>query len=78
MPVPEIAALNANSSPEQIKAAVSACIATEVQSGRPQDQALAMCYSMARAKTGNQSIQEPGANQPADQSAPQQAPPQGQ
>jgi hypothetical protein len=51
-PVPEIQALQPNSSPEQIKAATSSCIATEVKSGRPQDQAIAMCMEMIRTKTG--------------------------
>lgn len=46
--------LTPDSSPEQVQAAVSDCIATEVRGGTPQDQAAAMCYSMARKKTGKE------------------------
>lgn len=46
--------LSKDSSDAQVKAAISACIATEVKSGRKQDQAVAMCYSMAREKTGKE------------------------
>ena len=52
MPIPEIDALNSSSSESQTKAAVSACIATEVKAGRPQEQAVAMCMEMARRKVG--------------------------
>ena len=58
MPVPEIEALTGNSSAEQIKAAVSACIATEMRAGRDQDQAVAMCHEMARDKTGGSPAKE--------------------
>lgn len=51
MPQLEIQRLDKASSPEQIKAAISACIANEVNAGKDQAQASAMCYSMARAKT---------------------------
>ena len=44
--------LDKGSSHAQIAAAVSDCIATEVRAGREQPQAIAMCYSMARDKTG--------------------------
>jgi hypothetical protein len=44
--------LDLSSSDAQIKAAISDCIATEVHAGRPQDQAIAMCHSMASDKTG--------------------------
>jgi len=44
--------LTKDSSDEAIDEAVSACIATEVRGGRDQKQAIAMCYSMAREKTG--------------------------
>ena len=54
MPVIEIQRLDRASSDEQVKAAISSCIATEVNAGRPQDQAEAMCYSMARDKTGKE------------------------
>ena len=52
MPHPEMERLERDSSPEQIQGAVSACIATEIRSGKEQKQAQAMCYSMAREKTG--------------------------
>lgn len=52
MPILEIERLDRASSDEQIKAAVSSCIAQEVSAGRPQDQAVAMCYSMVRDRTG--------------------------
>lgn len=54
MPVPEIEALDNSSSEAQIKAAISSCIATEVNAGKEQDQAIAMCYQMSRDKTGKQ------------------------
>ena len=44
--------LTPDSKEPQIKAAISDCIATEVNSGRDQDQAIAMCHEMARKKTG--------------------------
>lgn len=50
MPIPEIEALSSTSSPEQVKAAVSSCVATEVNAGRPQDQAVAMCSQMVEEK----------------------------
>ena len=52
MPILEIQRLSADSDDAQVKAATSACIATEVHNGRPQDQAIAMCHSMVREKTG--------------------------
>jgi hypothetical protein len=52
MPIPEIEALSKESGAAQVKAAISACIAQEVRTGRPQDQAVAMCSQMARDKTG--------------------------
>jgi hypothetical protein len=52
MPVPEITRLSPTSPEQQVKAAVSSCIATEVKLGTPQDQAVAMCYSMVKEKTG--------------------------
>lgn len=44
--------LFSDSSDEQVKAAISDCIATEVHGGMPQDQAIAACHSMASKKTG--------------------------
>ena len=52
MPIQEIERLSKDSSDAQVKAAISSCIATEVNAGTPQDQAVAMCYSMVREKTG--------------------------
>ena len=46
--------LTKTSSDEQVKAAISDCIATEVRDGREQDQAVAMCHDMAREKTGKE------------------------
>lgn len=52
MPHPEIERLSKASEKSQTQAAISACIAAEVRGGREQDQAVAMCHSMARDKTG--------------------------
>ena len=52
MPVPEIDKLEKRSSKGQIDAAISACISREVNAGREQEQAVAMCHEMARGKTG--------------------------
>lgn len=46
--------LSQESSDEAIKAAISECIAAEVNRGTEQDQAVAMCYGMAREKTGKE------------------------
>jgi len=46
--------LDKNSSDAQVKAAISDCIATEVNAGKDQDQAVAMCHQMARDKTGKE------------------------
>ena len=54
MPIQEIEKLTKNSSESQIKAAISACIATEMHNGREQSQAIAMCHEMARDKTGKE------------------------
>lgn len=54
MPVIEIERLGRDSSDEQISAAISACIATEVHGGTPQEQAIAACHQMARDKTGKE------------------------
>jgi hypothetical protein len=54
MPIPEIDALSNISDDNQIKAAVSSCIATEINNGKPRDQAVAACYSMVSKKTGKQ------------------------
>lgn len=51
--------LSKDSSPDEINKAISSCIATEVDSGREQKQAVAMCYSMARKKTGRTQLLSP-------------------
>ena len=48
--------LTKESSPEAIREAVSSCIATEIRNGKENDQAAAMYYDMARAKTGKTSL----------------------
>lgn len=52
MPHPEIERLEKGASKGQVQAAVSACIAKEINSGKEKDQAAATCYSMVRKKTG--------------------------
>lgn len=52
MPIPELEKLEKGSSDAQVKAAISSCIATEVNNGREQDQAIAMCYDMVEKKIG--------------------------
>lgn len=52
MPIPEIEALDETSGQAQVNAAVSACIAQEVNAGREQEQAVAICHELARGKTG--------------------------
>ena len=54
MPQLEIERLEKGSGKAQIQAAVSACIANEVNAGTPREQATAMCSEMARKKTGGQ------------------------
>lgn len=54
MPHPEIDRLSKDSSEAQARAAVSSCIAREVDGGRDQDQAIGMCYSMVEEKIGRQ------------------------
>ena len=51
MPIAAIEALTAKSSDGAIQAAISECISAEVEAGREQRQAIAMCYSMARKAT---------------------------
>lgn len=50
MPVPEINDLDPTSIETQIKAAMAACIATEVRAGRDLDQAKRICYEMMRKR----------------------------
>lgn len=51
MPTP-VDNLSKKSSDKAIDAAISACIRIERRSGREQNQAVKMCYEMARKKTG--------------------------
>ena len=74
MPIPEVQKLSPDSSPEQIKAAMSACVASEMQNGKPQDQAVAMCSSMVKAKT---EPANPIPAQPAPQAPGAPTPPMG-
>ena len=60
MPIQSIERLTKDSSNAQIKAAISDCIATEVNQGREQDQAIAMCHSMAREKVGEAKVPKKG------------------
>ncbi len=46
--------LSSDSKDPQLKAALSDCIATEVNRGTPQDQAVAMCMEQARKRTGRE------------------------
>jgi len=48
--IPEMNKLNQASGPDQIKATMASCIATEVKNGRPQDQAVAICGEMMKKK----------------------------
>ena len=50
----QVDSLTSDSSDEQVDEAISSCIASEVRRGRAQDQAVAMCHSMAREKTGKE------------------------
>jgi hypothetical protein len=52
MPIMELQKLSQGSDDAQSKAALSACIATEVKNGHPQDQATAMCYSQVEKAIG--------------------------
>ena len=45
----------------RVSAAISDCIATEIRAGRDPEQAKAMCYSMAREKTGGSPPEQGGA-----------------
>ena len=51
--------LTKDNSADAVKAAVSECIATEIRGGRKRDQAVAMCYQMARKKTGKTTLLSP-------------------
>lgn len=51
MPQPEIDELSPDSKKGQRSAAISECIRREVAGGKSQDQAIAMCQSMALDKT---------------------------
>ena len=62
--------LSKDSDESQIKAAISDCIATEVNRGTPQQQATAMCMQMAKTKVTGQS----GGPPPPPQGGAAQAP----
>ena len=51
MPTP-VDNLSKDSSADSIRSAVNKCIDQEIDNGRERDQAVAMCYEMARGKTG--------------------------
>lgn len=59
MPIEAMNKLTKKSSTDAITEAVSSCIATEISAGRKRKQAVAMCYNMARAKTGKTSLLSP-------------------
>lgn len=46
--------LSKESSNEATKAAISSCISTQMHEGMKQEQAIAVCHSEARSKTGRQ------------------------
>lgn len=52
MPQPEVERLSKDSSKGQVSAAISACIEREVNAGREQEQAVAICHEMTRKQTG--------------------------
>ena len=54
MPIPEIDKLAGDSESPQTKAALSSCIAEEIRNGVEPDQAKAMCISMIKEKTGQE------------------------
>jgi len=43
-----------DSADDVVKAAISSCISTQMGEGMKQEQAIAVCYSEARSKTGKQ------------------------
>ncbi len=46
--------LSKDSPPDAVKGAISSCISQMVGEGRKQEQAIAMCHSMARKSTGKE------------------------
>ena len=46
--------LTKNNSPDAIQKAIGECIAMEIRGGEEKDRAVAMCYNMARKKTGKE------------------------
>ncbi len=61
MPTMEVDRLASDSGEGQVKAAISACIAAEIDRGTPQDQAIAMCHAMVGKKTGKDLSKPKGA-----------------
>lgn len=51
--------LTKDSSADAIKSAVNKCIDQEIDNGEERDRAVAMCYSMARKKTGKYTLLSP-------------------
>ncbi|MFA5384145.1 MAG: hypothetical protein WC364_05700 [Eubacteriales bacterium] len=51
MPIKEIDSLEPDSEDPTKKAALSACIATKIREGIPQEQAVAECMEMVKSKT---------------------------
>jgi len=58
MPIQEIERLDKTSEEAQVKAAISACIAQEINAGRTPEQAKAMCHEMVRERTGGEPRRE--------------------
>ena len=52
MPMHEVDRLDKSSSSSQSKAAMSACIQMQMNEGKPQDQAVAICTEMVKSKMG--------------------------
>jgi hypothetical protein len=52
MPIPEVESIEKDSSESTKKAAMSACVASMVREGTPQDQAVAICADMISKKAG--------------------------
>lgn len=70
MPTRKIDKLTEHSTDNKVRDAISACIRTEVHKGTKQEQAIAMCYDMARRKTGRKlGVEETVAKQIARQYA---------
>ena len=60
MPNPAMMKLDKNSSDAQARAALSECIAMEMDNGNSQEQAQGMCYGMLREKMGRDMMPQGG------------------